>query len=263
MPARPPPPPPRERRVVEEVLRAGAVSVDALAERLQVSPATVRRDLTGLEQRGLLRRTHGGAVPIEPIHSDLFLGDSSFQEQMRRHAPEKRRIALAAADLVEDGDTIALTPGTTTALLARCLRHRRNITVVTNTVNVALELCQREGISVFVTGGYLRAGWFSMVGPAAVHALGEIYVDKVFIGVNGIHPVRGLTAGHPDEAMTNRAMIGQAREKIVVADHAKLGKVASALIGPAAGVSLLITDTGASDAAVAPFRKLGIEVRRV
>jgi DeoR family transcriptional regulator of aga operon len=248
---------------VEEVLRAGEVSVDALARRFAVSPATVRRDLTGLERQGLLRRTHGGATAIEPIHSDFFLGDSSFQEQMRRHAPEKRRIALAAAARVQDGDTIALTPGTTTALVARSLRHRRNITVVTSTVNVALELCRREGIAVFVTGGYLRAGWFSMVGPAAVHALGEIYVDKVFIAVNGLHAGRGLTAGHPDEATANRAMIRQARQKIVVADHSKLGKVACALICPAGEVDVLITDTGAAESAVAPFRRMGIEVRRV
>lgn len=253
----------RDQRILQEVLRAGEASVGALARRLAVSPATVRRDLTELERRGLLRRTHGGAVPVETIHGDFFLQDSSFQEQMRRHAPEKRRIGLAAAGLVEDGDTLALTPGTTPALVARSLRHRKNITVVTNTVNVALELCRREGIAVFVTGGYLRGGWFSMVGPAAVHALGEIYVDKVFIGVNGIHPARGLTANHPDEASTNRAMIRQARTKIVVADHTKLGKVASAKICPTEEVDILITDTGAGDAAVAPFRKMGIDVRRV
>ncbi|MBI5443247.1 MAG: DeoR/GlpR transcriptional regulator, partial [Deltaproteobacteria bacterium] len=162
---------PRDQVILEEVLRTGGVSVEQLVGLLAVSPATVRRELARLEHQGLLRRTHGGAVPTESIHSDLFLHDSSFQEQTRIHTAEKRRIALAAAELVEDGDTIALATGTTTAMVAQSLRHRRDITVVTNTVNVALELSQREGLTVFVTGGYLRGSWFSMVGPTALSAV--------------------------------------------------------------------------------------------
>lgn len=253
----------RDQRILEEVLRTGSVSVEDLARLLAVSPATVRRDLSELEQEGLLRRTRGGAVPIEPIHSDLYLHDSSFQEQMQLRTAEKRRIALAAAELVEDGDTIALSTGTTTALVARSLRHRKDITVVTNNLSVALELCQREGLSVFVTGGYLRGTWFSMGGSATVNAFRSINVDKAFFGVHGIDPVRGLTANNEEDATVNRVMIEQARMTIVLADHGKFGRVAKNLICQASEMDLLITDTGATEAAIEPFRAMGINTRRV
>jgi DeoR family transcriptional regulator, aga operon transcriptional repressor len=253
----------REQSILEEVLAAGRLSVNELAKRVAVSPATVRRDLAALEKQGLLRRTRGGAVPIELIHDDLFIHDSSFREQMRMHTPEKRRIGLAAAELVEDGDTIALTSGTTTALVARSLRHRTNITVVTNTLNTALELCQREGISVIVTGGVLRADWFSMVGPIAIESVRWTIFDKVFVSLNGIDPLRGLSANNEDEAAVNRAMIEHSRVKIAVLDSGKFGKVSKMAFCVASALDVLITDTGASESALAPFRKMGIEVIQV
>lgn len=250
----------RNHQILHEMLAAGGLSVDELARRLDVSSATVRRDLAALEKQGLLRRTRGGAAPVEPIHDDLFIHDSSFQEQMLMHSSEKRRIALAAAQLVEDGDIIALTSGTTTALVAGSLRHRTNITVVTNTVNTALELSQREGISVLVTGGYLRGNWFSMVGPTALDTLRWINCDKVFVSLNGIDPVRGLTANNEDEAAVNRAMIDRSFSKIAVLDSSKFGKISKALICPASLMDVLVTDKGASEAVVAPFREMGIRV---
>jgi len=248
---------------MEEVLRTGGVSVEALAALLAVSPATVRRDLADLEQQGLLRRTRGGATPIEPIHSDLFLHDSSFQEQMELHTAEKRRIALAAAELVEDGDTIALSTGTTTALVARCIRHRQGITVVTNTLNVALELCKREGLSVLVTGGHLRGSWFSMAGPTALNAIHSVNVDKAFLGVHGIDPRRGLTANNDEDAAINRAMIEQARMTVALADHSKFRKVAKNLICHADAVDLIITDRATDEKDLESFRNLGVDVQRV
>ncbi|MCL5736277.1 MAG: DeoR/GlpR family DNA-binding transcription regulator [Actinobacteria bacterium] len=253
----------RDQRILQEVLSVGGLSVDELARRLDVSSATVRRDLAALEKQGLLRRTRGGAAPVEPIHDDLFIHDYSFHEQMRMHTPEKRRIALAAADLVQEGDTIALTSGTSTALVARSLRHRKNIMVVTNTVNTALELSQREGISVLVTGGYLRGNWFSMVGPTALQTIRWINFDKVFVSLNGIDPVRGLSANNEDEAAVNRAMIDRSLTKIAVLDSSKFGKISKAVICPASLMDVLITDEGAGDAVVAPYREMGIRVVRV
>jgi DeoR family transcriptional regulator of aga operon len=253
----------RATAIVEEVLRQGEVSVEALAGRLGVSPATVRRDLAALEKQGLLRRTHGGVTAVSPVAYEAFRHDSSFQEQEGRHAEEKRRIGLAAAELVKDGETIGLTPGTTATQVARGLRHRRGITVVTNTVNVAMELCNREDLSVYVTGGFLRGGWFSLVGAPAERGAGELFLDRVFVGVNAIDAERGLTCLHPDEAAINRALVAQARQRVVVADHSKLGQVVACLICPTREVHMLITDTGASDEDVRPFEELGIEVRQV
>ena len=255
--------PDRADRILRELQRCGSVSVEELCGLLQVSVATVRRDLEELEQEGLLRRKHGGAISIEPLFYEPFRHDSSFQEQIGRNAEEKRRIALAAAELVGDGETIALTAGTTTTEVVRSIRHRRGVTVVTNTVNVAMELSKRNDLEVFVTGGFLRGDWFSMVGPAANYAMSQIIVHKVFLGVNGIDAERGLTSGNSGEAAINAVMIKQAREKIVVADHSKLGACATYVFAPAAAVGLIITDTGATDDLIAPFVAMGIEVRRV
>jgi DeoR family transcriptional regulator of aga operon len=252
----------REAAIIREVLREGEVSVEALSTRLGVSLATVRRDLARLEREGLVRRTHGGARSASAVAWEALSFDSSFREQEVRHAEEKRRIGLAAAELVRDGETVGLTPGTTATQVARSLRHRKGITVVTNTVNVAMELCDREGLTVLVTGGYLRGGWFSLVGAPAAAAVRDVFLDKAFLGVNAIHAERGLTCLHPEEAAINRALAAQARERIVVADRSKLGRVARCLICPTSEVHVLITDEDASDEDVRPFLDRGIEVRR-
>jgi DeoR family transcriptional regulator, aga operon transcriptional repressor len=254
---------PRDARILRHLQQSGSVSAEELCSLLEVSIATVRRDLQELENRGLLRRTHGGAMTVEPLLYEPFRHDSSFREQIEQHADEKRRIAMAASDLIQDGETISLTAGTTTTEVVRSIRYRSGITVVTNTVNVAMELSQRRDLEVVVTGGYLRGNWFSLVGPLATQALEQIYVDKVFIGANGADAERGLTCHNADEAGTNRVMVGHAKKKIAVVDHSKLGVVATHRICGFDAVDLLITDTGATDEALAPFLALGLDVRRV
>lgn len=253
----------RAERIMRELQRAGSISVEQLCVLLDVSGATVRRDLQEMEGQGLLRRTHGGALLIEPLFYEPFRHDSSFQEQIERRADEKRRIAVAAAEMVKDGDTIALTAGTTTTEVVRSIRNSHGVTVVTSTVNVAMELSKRRDIEVFVTGGFLRGDWFSLVGSAASQAMSQINVDKVFLGVNGIHAQKGLTSGNNGEAAINRVMVNQAKQRIVVADNSKLGAVATYRFCGTEEIHLLITDTGATDAAIEPFEALGIEVRRV
>ncbi len=253
----------RSERILRHLQSEGSVAVEDLCSLLGVSIATVRRDLQELENRGLLRRTHGGAIMVEPLLYEGFRHDSSFREQMERRADEKRRIAIAAADLIEDGDTISLTPGTTTTEVIRSIRHRSGITVVTNTVNVAMELSQREDLDVVVSGGSLRGRWFSLVGSLAVQALEQMFTDKVFIGANGVDAVAGLTCHHADEAAVNRVMVQHARKKIAVADATKLGITTTHRICGLDAVDLLITDSSASDEAIAPFLAAGVEVRRV
>jgi len=257
--------PPGERRaqvILRELLRTGKVSVGPLARRLKVSTATIRRDLSELEGRGLLRRSHGGAVTIQPLLYEPFRHISNYQEQERQRIAEKRRIGLVAAEFVGDGDFLAIGAGTTATQVARSISLRKGLTVLTNAINVAMELSHRDDLKVIVTGGFLSGDWFALVGPAAIQSVGEIFVDKVFVGVDGIHHEHGLTTNYPDQATIHRAMMRQARRKIVVADHRKLGAIASALICPIDGVDILITDKRATDEAIAPFVARGIEVRR-
>lgn len=253
----------RAAAILKELRQAGVVSVEALSEKLEVSLATIRRDLQELEESGLLRRTHGGATPIEPLFYEAFRNDRSFQDQVESFADEKRRIALAAAELISPGDTIALTAGTTTTEVIRSLPSVGGVTVVTNTVNVAMELSKRKEVHVFVTGGHLRGEWFSLVGPEAVDNMSRVFADILFIGVNGIDARRGLTCINSDEVEINRSMVRQAKRKIVVADHSKLGVVTKWLICPTKDVDILITDKGATSKMIAPFLAQGVEVRRV
>jgi DeoR family transcriptional regulator of aga operon len=252
----------RAQIILQELLVAGKVSVGRLAKRLKVSPATVRRDLSELEGRGLLRRSHGGALPIQPPLYEPFRHTSYYHEQERQRGAEKRRIGLAAAELVTDGEILAIGAGTTATQVARSVCLHKGITVLTNAVNVAMEMSHRSDVKVIVTGGFLSGDWFALVGPAAIQSVGEIFVDKVFIGVDGISAEHGLTTNYPDQATIHRAMMRQARQKIVVADHRKLGATGAALICSIESVDILITDKGASDEDVAPFIAKGIIVRR-
>lgn len=252
----------RAQLILQQLLRTGKISVASLAKRLKVSPTTIRRDLTELEQRGLLRRSHGGAVPVSPLLYEPFRHISYFHEQERQRGAEKRRIGLVAAELVNDGDILAIGAGTTATQVARSVCLHKGITVLTNAVNVAMELSHRSDLKVFVTGGLLSGDWFALVGPTAIQSANEMFVDKVFIGVDGIHSEHGLTTNYPDQATIHRAMMRQARQRIVVADNRKIGEVGTALIWPADDIDILITDRGASDDDIAPFVAKGIEVRR-
>src|SRR5262245_31056482 len=252
----------RSEQILQELLRYGEVSVDGLAKSFGVSAATIRRDLSELERQGFLRRNHGGAEPLAPMLYEPFRHLSSFQEQEQKCAAEKRQIGLTAASLISDGETIAIGAGTTTTQLARCIRHRKGITIVTNAINIAMELSHLPEMRVSMTGGTLTGDWFALVGDVALRNVGEMFVDKAFIGVDGAHPEHGLTTNYPEQAAIHRAMMRQARQRIVVADHRKIGVVGSSLIWPASDFHTLVTDKATSDRSIKPFAAKSINVLR-
>lgn len=252
----------RAELILQELLRNGEVAVDVLAQQLDVSEATIRRDLTELERQGLLLRSHGGAVPVAPMLYEPFRHLSSFQEQEEKCASEKRQIGLLAASLIADGEIVAIGAGTTTTQIARSIRHRKGITVLTNALNVAMELSHLADIKVCMTGGNLSGDWFALVGDVAQRNVGEMFVDKVFIGVDGIHAEHGLTTNYPDQAAIHRAMMRQARQRIVVADHRKIGLVGASVIWPASDFQVLVTDKLTSDKVITMFAAKNIKVLR-
>lgn len=254
----------RSNEILRELRHKGNVTLAELVKGLHTSPASVRRDLAKLEKKGLVRRTPGGATLVEPLLYEPFRYDSLFQNREQHRVVEKRRIGLAAAELIQENETVGFTAGTTTTHVARSLRNRHNIRVITNAVNIAMELSNCEGLRTFVTGGFVQwAGSFSLVGHAAVSFLNDVYMDKVFVSVCGIDVARGVTVIESEEALTFRAMIRQAKKVIVVTDSSKLGAVTPALVCPISDIHTLITDVRASDKAVALFAERGIEVRRV
>lgn len=253
----------RQEFILRRLQESGSVAVDDLCTALGASVATIRRDLENLEKRSLLLRTRGGAVPIGPLFYEPFRHDTSFQDKVSSFAEEKRRISIAAAALVQPGQSIALSGGTTTTEIVRSLGALSGITIITNTVNVAMELSTRKDIEVIVTGGHLRGSWFTLIGPLANAAADMLFADIMFIGVDGIDAKRGLTCTNAAEAEVLRHLAHHSKMKVVVADHSKLGAASKFLLCPTDEVDKLITDRGASDASIAPFKKMGIAVTRV
>lgn len=253
----------RVQFILTSLQETGSVVVEDLAEQLKVSVVTIRRDLDQLEQQGLLRRTHGGAVSIEPLFYEPFKKDRSFLDQVERQAHEKRRIGRAAAAMITPGETIAITPGTTTAEIIRGLPLNFKITVVTNTANIAMELSKRKDVNVFVTGGRLHGEWFSLVGPTAIRSLENMLIHTMFLGADGIDPKWGASCYNAEEAELNSAMVRLARRHIAVVDHTKLNLVANYRICETGILNTMVTDTGATDELIAPFLKLGVKVLRV
>jgi DeoR/GlpR family transcriptional regulator of sugar metabolism len=249
--------------ILTALQKSGAVSVEGLSKELDVSLVTVRRDLDALEGQGLLRRTHGGAVSIEPLFYEPFRNDRSFQAQVEKFAEEKRRIGRAAAGLIKQGEIIALTPGTTTTEVIRGLPLNHGITVVTSTVNVAMELSKRKDLDIYVTGGHLHGDWFSLVGPTAVQSLSRLLIHVLFIGADGIDARWGVSCCDAEEAQLNSTMVKHAQRRIAVVDHSKFGIVAGWRICATNELDVLVTDSGASDEMVAPFESAQMEVMRV
>ena len=222
----------------------------------------MRRDLEDLEGRSLLKRVRGGAVPIGPLFYEPFRNDASFQDKVSSFADEKRRIARAAALLVHTGQTVVLSGGTTATEVVRSLKVLSGICIITNTVNIAMELSNRKDIEVIVTGGHLRGNWFTLIGPLATDAAQKLFADIMFIGVDGIDAEHGLTCTHASEAELLRKLVAHSTVKVAVADRSKLGAISKWLLCPTREIDQLITDSGASDEAIAPFEKLGIAVTR-
>lgn len=231
----------------------GSVDVADLAVDLGVSEATVRRDLRALADQRLLERAHGGAV---------FQGSTELPVRYRsgQAHTEKVRIAQAAADRVGEGEVVALTGGTTTLEIARCLAQRGEASVVTNALNIAAELAVRPNVKLIVTGGVARGVSYELVGPLADSTLGKINIDVAFVGVDGVDRDAGLTTQNETEAATNRALIERSRRAIVVADASKLGRVVFAGICPLSSVAELITDDAAEPTELDRLRMSGLRV---
>jgi DeoR family transcriptional regulator of aga operon len=228
---------------MKAILRAGDISVQELVDQVGTSAPSIRRDLARLERKGLVLRTHGGAKLLEPLLYEPFRHDTSFQARELRAADAKRRIGLVASELIGESETIGLTAGTTTTQIGRSLRHRKGISIITNALNIGMELCNQPTLKTMLTGGTLAWAWtFALAGQSALNFLRDVYLDKVFVGVTGFDLERGITTLESEEAAVSLAMIRNAKRVIVVADSTKIGHVSPALICPISAIHVLVTD---------------------
>jgi DeoR family fructose operon transcriptional repressor len=252
----------RLERIAGLLREKRTVSISELSEMLGASEATIRRDLTKLEKQGLLKRTYGGAMSL--YSSNL---DAPFFVRAQYHVAEKQAIALAAAKLVSDGETIVLDSGTTTAQLARALRNRRNLTVITNSERVMNELYDCETVTVIVTGGELSTlGDVSerrdlvMIGPVAEATLRRFRPAKAFLGTAGITVAEGMTNTNLPQAQIKQLMIEISDEVILVTDHSKFGHVSYSIVAPVEVLDKVITDSGIKPKDRAALEERGVKV---
>ena len=227
----------RRRAILDRLKARGKVTVEDLAATYSVSAPTIRADLARMEDMGLLERTHGGAIPT----SGTLFEPAYAQRQIMRHR-EKQAIARAAADLVEDGQTILLDAGTTTYELALVLRERPKLTVVTNSIPIALTLTENDALEVMLVGGRVQPRRLAALGPLAVRYLSAFRVDTAFLSFNGVDADAGLTVVDFEASEAKERMMECARETIVLADSAKIGRIAFARVAPVSSAALLITD---------------------
>lgn len=245
----------RHAAILERARNNGRVDVGELAIDFDVTPETVRRDLTSLERQGLLRRVHGGAIPVERLGFEPGL-----PARDRAMAAEKERIARAAIDELPAEGAILLDAGTTTARLAEMLPSDRELTVVTNAVPIAMVLSTRPNVTVLTVGGRVRGRTLAMVDRWALRVLADTFVDVAFIGTNGVSVERGLTTPDDAEAAVKAAMLAAARRVIVLADHTKVGNDCFARFGAVDDVDTLITDDGLDVGVAADLQAAGPRV---
>lgn len=245
----------RKAKIVEYIEEHHRASVQELAETFKVSESTIRRDLKELEDSKSLKRTHGGAVCLESVNFE-----PTYIEKEDKFLKEKESIAHKAVDLIDEGDTILLDSGTTTQILARELKKFSRLTVVTNSLMIAEELQNLNGIDIVVVGGMLRQNTLSLVGPIAEECFKLLRVDKAFIATNGIDLKEGLTTPNIIEASTKRKMIEVAKQVILLADHSKLGKVSFAKFGEVSQIDTLIVDSRITADTAKAFEEKGVNV---
>jgi DeoR family fructose operon transcriptional repressor len=247
----------RQEQIMQRLRELQSVRITDLVEEFGVTRETLRKDLYHLEKQGLIRKVHGGAVLNK---TDVTNEEPPYNKRSLINPKEKEKIAIRAADFVEDGDTLYLDIGTTTLLFSKQLKARNNITVITNSLLIAMELGNQANIKVVLSGGELRQGELSLSGPSAIHSLQNYFVDKAFVGVGGLSEDSGFTDYHIDEADLRRLMLSHAKEKYALVDHSKMYITAFYKSADIQDVDVVITDSGAPLNLIKALQCQGVEV---
>ncbi len=247
--------PERQRQILTLLAKQGRLSVAEIVKQFAISEATARRDVGLLASQGKAQRVHGGIIAVDQAPPELPILQRTSEEKN-----EKARIGRVAADLVEERETVFIGSGTTPLEVARNLRGRRNLTVITNSLPVLNMLAGEKDMAVISLGGMLRDSELSFIGHIAEQALAEIRVDKVIMGTRGLSLQHGLTNDYLQETLTDRAILKIGREVIIVADYTKINRVSTALLAPLKSIHTLITDFKADKRFIQAVKRLGIEV---
>lgn len=245
----------RREEIIALLEKEGRVSVADLSERFGLSQATIRTDLDALAAQDQLLRTHGGAIALD--RTDLEL---SFDVRRRLHSVSKQRIGMAAAAMIEDGDAITLDASTTALALARQIKERHELTVITNSIFISMVFLDTPGITVLMPGGFLRRDSVSLVGAEGHDFIKRYNVQKGFFGAKGLTTEEGLTDVDSAEVAVKRDLVAHARQVIAIVDSSKWGRVGFVSFASLDQVNCVITDDGAPPDMVAALQKTGVDV---
>jgi DeoR/GlpR family transcriptional regulator of sugar metabolism len=237
----------RLQRIVELVRAEKKVFVEDLAIQFDVSPSSIRLDLAEMEHRGLIKRTHGGAIVPEKIEGHMVTQKSPFELRISVNQAEKDAIGRAAAALVEDGDTLMIDGGSTTFYVARHLAGKHNLTLITNSLSLLPELYALPDAHVYLTGGLVEMNQSTVQGDIALDTIARFRTAKAILGVDGISLASGLSAVSLDVAAIKRKMITASQRLIIVADHTKFNQVCLVPLVALEEMNVLITDSGAPE----------------
>lgn len=246
----------RRKAILSQLRQQGRVLSSQLSARFGTSEDTIRRDLRDLAAQGLLRRVHGGALPVGPSVEPLAA-------RLAKASPARRAIGAAAAKLIRNGQVVILDAGSTGVEVARCLDPRLSATFLTNSLAAATELTAYPGIDVVFLGGSLDKVAGSTFGATVLEMLSRVQADLCLMGIQGLDPRLGYTAAHFEESAVKRLMLARAGEAIALATAEKLGTAAPHVVAPANAFHQLLTDSSANPGQLAEFRALGIQVQEV
>jgi len=250
----------RQRIIIKELDQKGSVNVNELATLFNVSKMTIRRDLYEIEKNNLLKRTHGGA--LLPVRSPNYAEPPTIK-RMELLKDEKIRIAKAVAPMIQEKEVIFLGSGTTTLYVAKELHERDDITVLTNAITIINELSINGKMPIIGIGGFLRREEQSMIGHFAERVIEDLRVDKVIVGMRGVHPHFGLTSEDPQELMTDRKILGISDNVVIAADHTKIGYVSTSRTAPITAAKVIVTTDIAQPELVHAIQVQGVEVIQV
>jgi DeoR family fructose operon transcriptional repressor len=251
----------RQQKIMQLLMKNNSISVRRLCDILEASEATIRRDLTLLEQEGKLERTHGGASIKDSVKVTY---EESFIQKEHMSSAEKRRIAKRAFEELKECDSIVLDSGTTISELARLIGESElKLTVITNATSISSLIANNPNVELYAIGGYVRLNTQATVGAISVEMIKRFNVQKAFIGVNGITLENGITTQTLEEAEIKKAMLSIASERIALFDHTKFQKVALCQIAPLSMIDKIITDKGLSDEEYGLYSRNDIHIDRV
>ena len=245
----------RRNEILAILQKEKRVVVSDLSQIYNVTEETIRRDLEKLEKEGLAKKTYGGAVINESLNVDL-----PYNVRKKSNVENKQYIADIIGAMIEDGDHIMLDASSTALYITKCIKHKKNITLITNSVEILLELSDTTGWKILSTGGTLKEGSLSFVGHQAEKMVRNFHVDKAIISCKGIDSEYGFTDSNEMDAQVKKTMLLSAKQRILALDSTKFDKISFTQIGDFADIDMIVTDKKISEAWEKIFISHNIEV---